>query len=165
MKARSPLQRQRRHIDRQFDDLRDDAYRAAGKGSGPALCRGCGAVYRRGRWRWEAAPEGAVERTCAACLRTKARDPAGTVRLSGEFFAAHRGEVLRLLRHEEEREKSRHPMQRIMSTVRTPRGVEISTTDIHIARRLGGALHDAYQGTLTLKQSPDEYRIRVDWKR
>ncbi len=116
-------------------------------------------MYRRGRWRWEAAPAG------AACLRTRGRDPAGTVRLSGTFFAVHRAEVLALLRNEEAREKGRHPMQRVMSTVRTDQGVEISTTDVHLARRLGDALHHAYQGTLTLKQSPNEYRIRVDWRR
>lgn len=165
MKTRSPVQRQRRHIDRQVDDPKDDAYRAKGKPAGVARCPECRAVYRRGRWRWEAAPRGTPERLCTACLRTRERDPAGTVRLAGAFFAAHRGEVLHLLRNEEEDEKSRHPLQRIMSIVETPQGAEVSTTDIHMARRLGNAVHGAYQGTLTMKQSPDEYRIRVDWKR
>ena len=43
--------------------------------------------------------------------------------------------------------------------------VEVTTTDIHIARRLGDALLDAFQGELHVSYSPGDYFVRVSWSR
>jgi len=52
-----------------------------------------------------------------------------------------------------------------MSLVEHADKVEISTTDIHIARRLGGALLDAFQGDLNVCYSPGQHFVRVSWRR
>ena len=41
----------------------------------------------------------------------------------------------------------------------------VTTTDVHLARRIGEALHHAYQGKLDIKYSQDEYVVRVTWER
>lgn len=165
MKRRDPRQRQRRHIDRSFDDVHHDPYLERGKPTRLALCPGCGAVFRRGRWQWGEASKNAKRHLCPACKRTRERQPAGSIRLSGTFFASHRDEVLRLVRNEEGREKRRHPLQRIIA-IREVRGAtEVTTTDLHVARRIGDSLRAAFQGTLVLRYSPDEYLVRVYWSR
>lgn len=61
--------------------------------------------------------------------------------------------------------RKRHPLQRIMSLVEHADKVEISTTDIPIARRLGDALLDAFQGNLNVCYSPGQHFVRVSWRR
>jgi NMD protein affecting ribosome stability and mRNA decay len=165
MKRRDPRQRQRRHIDRALQDPRKDPYAARGKPAGPALCPDCGAVFRRGRWQWGEASESARPALCVACRRVRERAPAGTVRLAGAFLEANRGEILRLVKNEEAREKRTHPMQRIMAQREARGALELETTDIHLARRIGEALRSAFQGRLELRYSPHEYRVRVNWSR
>jgi len=165
MKTRDPRQRQRRHIDRALDDMVDDPYQPKRKLAGPALCPGCGAVYRRGRWSWAAAPRNATRHACPACRRIAERNPAGYVRLAGAFLAQHRDEVLQLVRNEEAREKSTHPLQRIMTLRQAGKEVEITTTDVHMAHRLGEAVRSAFQGDLEVKYSHDEHLVRVRWTR
>jgi hypothetical protein len=46
-----------------------------------------------------------------------------------------------------------------------PDKIVITTTDVHLARRIGEAVHHAYQGDLDVKYSPDEYMVRVSWSR
>jgi hypothetical protein len=41
----------------------------------------------------------------------------------------------------------------------------ITTTDIHVPRRIGEALKNAYHGTLDYHFEPEEYRLRVRWTR
>lgn len=43
--------------------------------------------------------------------------------------------------------------------------IAVTTTDVHLARRIGEALHRAYQGQLDIKYSQDEYLVRVNWTR
>jgi NMD protein affecting ribosome stability and mRNA decay len=165
MKRRDPRQRQRRHIDRTFDDLRIDPYAERGKPRGPAVCPDCGAVFRRGRWQWGEPAGGARRQLCPACRRVREREPAGTVRLAGPFFAEHRDEIVALVHNEERREKRLHPLQRVMTMREARDALEVTTTDVHLARRIGEALASAYRGRLELRYSPDEYRVRVRWSR
>lgn len=165
MKRREPRQRQRRHIDRSFDTLKHDPYLARTKPRGPAACPDCGAVFHRGRWQWGEASERAQPHLCPACRRVREREPAGSVRISGPFFDGHRDELLALVRNEENREKRMHPLQRVMATREARGALEVTTTDVHLARRLGEALASAYRGNLEVRYSPDEYRVRVHWSR
>jgi hypothetical protein len=91
--------------------------------------------------------------------------PAGYVLLSGEFFAKHEQEILQLIRHREAQEKAEHPLQRIMAIEKTEHAIEVTTTDIHLARGIGEALHHAYQGELELHYNSDQNRLRVSWCR
>jgi hypothetical protein len=91
--------------------------------------------------------------------------PAGLVELQGEFLALHRDEVLRLARHHEAREKAEHPLERIMDVEDVEGGLRITTTDIHLARDIGEALHSAYKGELAYHYNKDENLLRVHWAR
>lgn len=153
-----------RHEQR-FEGLEKDPYKAGRKPPEPTRCPECGAVFHRGRWTWEAAPEGAHEELCPACRRVAERLPAGFVSLTGEFFRAHRDEVLARVRSCEEAEKGEHPLQRIMAVEPEGEGVLVTTTDIHLARRIGDALHDAWKGELDEHYSKEENLVRVSWSR
>jgi hypothetical protein len=154
-----------RYRDRIFDDLRHDPYQAKGKYKEPTLCKDCGAVLKRGRWQWGNPPEGALAARCPACQRIRDKLPAGYVTLAGEFLKHHRDELLHLVRNESERERSEHPLHRIMDIEETPERVLVTTTDIHSPRRIGHALEAAYRGDLELSYGEDEYSVRVHWER
>ncbi len=143
-----------------------DPYKTMAKPDEPTVCPKCGAVYRHGRWKWMERPEGAHGTLCQACHRTNDHYPAGIVTLAGPFVAAHKQEMVRLARNQEEAERPEHPLNRIM-------GIEdevsdrlvISTTDIHLPRRIGKAMTRAYHGNLTEHFDEAGYFIRVNWHR
>ncbi len=154
-----------RYRDRIFDDLRHDPYHAKGKYREPTVCPGCGAIFENGRWKWGEAPLGAHKATCPACARTRDELPAGFVTLSGDFFNAHRVDLLQLARNTAENERSEHPMNRIMTVTEASDEAVITTCDVHSARRIGEALKRAYDGDLDMSFAEDEYSVRVNWKR
>lgn len=142
-----------------------DSYMSRGKPHEPALCPQCGAVFHSGRWQWLPEPEAAHREMCPACHRIHDNFPAGYVKLEGEFLGQHRAELLNLVRHVEQREKAEHPLQRIMRITDEDGAVLVATTDIHLARGIGDAIHHAYQGHLESHYNPDENLLRVHWKR
>lgn len=148
-----------------LQELEHDAYKSKRKLRGPAACPDCSAVYRRGRWRWEAAPAGARRARCPACLRARDRLPGASVTLSGRFFMQHRDEILARVRSCEQAEKRTHPMQRIMAIAANRSGLRISTTDAHLARRIGDALRHAYKGELEYRYNKEDSQLRVAWSR
>jgi hypothetical protein len=147
---------------RVLDSARHDPY--APKGKYKAMCCStCGAVYQAGRWQWSAtsAPLG----TCPACRRIADRMPAGRLTLDGPYAMEHQAELLRLARHEADAERADHPMHRIMNVEMRPDAIDITTTDIHLPRRIGEALRRAHDGRLTMAYGEDAYEVRVDWRR
>ncbi|MFC5301349.1 BCAM0308 family protein [Azospira restricta] len=151
------------------DQLREerehDSYKMRQKPAEPAVCGDCGAVFHAGRWQWSERPADANEVVCPACARTHDRYPAGFVHLGGPFLAEHRDEVTALLRHREEREKAAHPLARIMAIEPENGGLLVTTTDLHLARDLGEALHHAYRGELEFHYNESEKLLRVHWQR
>lgn len=166
MKARAnqALQRQPRR-DRLIQDPVHDPYRAKRKLPEPTACPDCGAVFRQGSWRWTPSPLDAHRHLCPACQRVRDDYPAGHVTVKGEFLESHGDEILSLVRNLEKREKTAHPLHRIMDTRTEQHALVITTTDIHLARAIGEALHDAYQGELDHRYSEEERLIRVTWSR
>ena len=148
-----------------FREARHDSYKPRHKPLSPRVCPGCKALFQDGRWHWAEAPASAVHQTCPACQRIHDDFPAGYVTLKGEFLADHRDEVLHLVHNHEAREKGEHPLQRIMKTVDTEEGIVITTTDVHLARGIGDALHHAYHGTLDYHYNPEQTLLRVLWQR
>lgn len=147
-----------------FQEEVHDAYKARGKLPEPTVCPQCNAVFQGGHWRWEAAPANAHHEICPACHRMHDHFPAGFVAISGSFFAAHHDEIMHLVRNLEEREKAEHPLKRIMAVEKHDDGVLVTTTDIHLARGIGEALHHAYQGKLEYHYNPAENLLRVHWE-
>lgn len=150
------------------DELRPerihDPYQATRKYADGTRCPECRALFHDGRWTWsDAASEHEV--LCPACHRIRDELPAGFVILDGDFATAHRDEILNLVRHLEQRERREHPLQRIMAIEETDGGLRVTTTDIHLARDLGAALHAAYKGKLEYHYNDAEYLLRVHWTR
>ncbi|HZW24700.1 MAG TPA: BCAM0308 family protein [Gallionella sp.] len=142
-----------------------DSYKSKGKLAEPTVCPDCGAVFHGGRWQWLEKPQGAHSETCPACHRMRDRFPAGHVFIGGQFLGEHEAEIMQLVKHHEAREKAEHPMQRIMDIEKTEQGYQVTTTDIHLARGIGDALHHAYQGQLEFHYNPDQNLLRVNWHR
>ena len=145
---------------------RHDPYKASGKLAEPSMCTQCRAVFENGRWQWaKDAPKGARSHICPACHRINDKYPAGELTLSGAFVAKHAAEIIGLARNAEEAEKRDHPLQRIMGLEQTGERIVITTTDIHLPRRIGHALVDAYKGDLDTHYDEAGYFVRMTWKR
>jgi hypothetical protein len=144
---------------------RVDPYQVKGKYREPTVCSGCHAVFHAGRWTWGEPPAGVAEARCPACRRIRDKLPAGTLVLEGSFVEAHRDELVRLIRHEAERERNEHPQHRVMEIAASQQRVNVATTDIHLPQRLGEALRRAYDGELTVRYGQNEYSARAFWRR
>ena len=146
----------------QLDEIADP-YQVSQKPREPTVCDACGAVYLRGRWQWGSRPDDADKDRCPACRRIHDGAPAGIVTLHGPFAAARLDEIVSLARHQEEIEKRDHPLNRIIGIERAGDHLVITTTDVHLPRRLGMALKRALHGELRMDFDDDGYFVRVDW--
>lgn len=164
MKDRNVTKRMPRR-DRLIRERVHDPYKTRLKLPEPTVCPDCGAVYHAGRWQWSEAPEGANEELCQACHRLRDKFPAGELTLAGGFLTEHRDEIVGLARNTEKRENGEHPLHRIMDISENKDGIVVTTTDIHLPRRIGDALHDAFEGDLDFNYIEDSYYIRVSWTR
>jgi len=152
--------------DRRIQEHEPDTYGTKGKLPDPTACPSCGAMYRAGRWTWGSPPVDAHPTKCPACRRIEDRHPAGLVVVEGEFAQAHRGEIEARIRNVEEREKAERPLKRIIAIAeREGGGFEVTTTDVHLARGIGEALHDAFQGELEYRFAESDGLTRVHWRR
>lgn len=145
-----------------------DTYKRQHKPPEPSVCPDCGAIFHGGRWQWGLRRPDSTEIVCPACHRIKDDFPAGFVHVKGAFFALHREEILSLIRHHAEKARAEHPLARIMTikeNLTDTDGILITTTDIHLARDLGEALHHAYQGELEFHYNEAEKLLRVHWQR
>lgn len=149
---------------RRIHEEAHDAYGLRGKLREPTACSECGALYREGRWIWGSPPADAHRVVCPACRRIADDYPDGSILVSGAFAAGRREEILALARHQEEREKAEHPLNRILRTSDEDAGLRITTTRRRLARAIGRALERAYGGELTAT-SDEENLLRLHWKR
>jgi len=158
--------------DKLIVEKRHDVYQERNKWPSPTLCTECDALFVNGRWVWGEAPssgevdqEPASRVICPACRRIADRYPAGYVEIKGPFFKEHRQEILNLINNIAGQEKSEHPMERTMD-IKAKRGqVLVTTTGIHLARRIGEALSRAYKGDLSVQYADGEHSIQVRWQR
>jgi hypothetical protein len=130
----------------------------------PAMCPDCGAVYQHGSWRWMSPPFGASMLQCPACRRSRDKRAAGYVAIEGEFAHDQRMRIRKLVESLAARQRSRHPLQRIMEIEELPDGLLISTTDVNLAQAIGETLHRAYKGNLEFHYNDEEYSLRVRWQ-
>lgn len=147
-----------------FEELVHDSYKSKSKLQ-PSHCEECGAVYRRGRWRWGKPAQSSHATLCPACRRTRDRLPAGYVSLAGDYFRAHRDEVLARVRNCESAERSEHPLERIMAVQADGAGAVVTTTDAHLARRIGEALRKSFKGEIEFHYNRADNLLRVEWRR
>lgn len=151
--------------DRRLEEMEHDPYHAAAKLPEPTLCTDCGAVYSHGRWTRAEAPKEAHRTRCPACQRIHDRVPAAFLSLTGDFRKQHRDEVMHLIQNYEQRERTEHPLKRIMSIEDGDEALVVSFTDQHLARGTGEALYNAYQGELDNQYTRSDNLLRVTWHR
>ena len=142
-----------------------DPYHSRAKLKEPTVCPECNAVFHKGRWVWSAIPDNAHANLCPACHRIHDKVPAGFLTISGSFHLQHKDEINSLIHNIEEREKSEHPLKRIMGMEMQDGDLVYSFTDSHLARDIGDALHHAYQGELNYQYTDGDIMLRVSWKR
>ncbi len=132
-----------------------------------AACPDCGASYREGRWTWKTAPADAYPHVCPACERIAKDHPEGVIHVQGAFVASHGDELIGLIRHVEERERTEHPLKRVMAIEEEEGGLVVTLTDGSLASSLGRALHKAYGGDLDQPGTSAEQDalVRIRWSR
>lgn len=142
----------------------------AGTEYGTARCQGCSVVYHRKRWYLSGTlPEGVAEGvprvTCPACRKARNQSAEGSVMLAGDFFAAHKGEILNRIRHEEARARAKNPLERIIAIKEMDGRAEILTTNEKLAQRIGLGLKKAFKGSVKYLWSRGNKLLRVRWSR
>ncbi|OWW18632.1 BCAM0308 family protein [Noviherbaspirillum denitrificans] len=156
----SPSVQPGRHLEI-LDEPPHDAQRDAEKTASPAVCTECGAVYSEGHWQWTSAPSHAMQIRCPACRRTAEGRAAAYVTISGQFAQDYTGQVEQMVRDVEHREKSAHPLRRVMAIEPQDGGLDVATTDVRLAHVICDALMDAYDGKLNVDYDEGERVVRV----
>ena len=152
--------------DKLIKEQEHDPYMARLKLTEPTVCPKCKAVFSGGRWQWtDRVVSGANENLCPSCQRIRDKVPAGYLTLSGNFFEAHREEIMNLVRNKEESEKAQHPMKRLMEVEDREGGAVITFTDTHLPRGVGEAIQKAYEGKLDVHYTEESNIVRVTWMR
>lgn len=151
--------------DRLIKQKRDDVYQTRQKLAEPTVCSACGAVFMSGRWSWAKPPKEANSAVCPACRRIADNYPAGYLEIRGSFFNEHRDEILGLIQNVEEQEKTRHPLERIISITDGDEMTSVTTTGIHVARRIGEALARSYKGDFSFQYGEGRKSITIHWTR
>lgn len=155
-----------RRQDRYIKERVHDPYKTRLKLHEPSVCPQCGAVFHDGRWQWRRKPKGAEDALCQACHRINDDYPAGVLTLGGAFLRGHAAEIEHLVRHVEKLENGEHPLHRIMKITPGEGGeVVVTTTDIHLPRRIAEALYNAYEGEMDFHYDEEGYFVRASWSR
>jgi len=162
---RSADYRKPKRQDRMLHERVHDPYRYRQKLKEPTVCPECKAVVQNGHWSWAEVPAGANRQICPACLRIRDRVPAGYLTLRGEFLSLHEAEIMNLIRNHVERERTRHPLKRIMQSLKQDESLVVTFTDAHLARGVGEAIYKAYDGELDIHYTKDDVILRVNWSR
>ena len=154
-----------RRNDRLIKEKRKDTYLEKDSLPEPSICRKCNATFINGRWTWNKIDGKTNKTTCPACRRRADNYPAGFVELKGKFFNNHKEEIENLIRNTEKLEKGERPLERIMKMQSDKKLTLVTTTGIHIARRIGEALSRSYQGDFSFQYAEGDKIIRVFWER
>jgi hypothetical protein len=153
--------RSRRIAGRAQDDHILDPYQRQRKMPDGTVCPQCGAVWHRGRWQWSAVIEASHRDTCPACRRIADRMPAGRVTVKGPLAPERSEELVHLARHQEAAERTEHPLNRIINIERDGDDWVITTTDVHLPRRIGGAVSRSFHMRLDEHFDDNNYFVRV----
>ena len=147
--------------------VRQDEYESTGKFPDATVCIECGNVYKNGRWIHPDAQIGSAfgQTKCPACRRLEDHRPAGDITIKGPFTQQHHDEIMGRIRRIERKERARHPIEKIIGIVDEPYQTDITTSGIHLARRIGDALHHSFKGDLSYSYGRGEKSIQVHWER
>jgi hypothetical protein len=133
------------------------------KPRGAIVCADCDLVFHGGRWYVGEPPVGDDEPgVCPACRRVRDRMPAGTIRLHGIPSELH-DETLALIRNTADHERSEHPLERLMALESGRDPIVVTTTGIHAARAIAGALDRRFRGRVEIHYADGDSFVDVRW--
>lgn len=140
-----------------------DTYARGAKPAQGVVCSECGAVHEAGRWTWHAPPVAELRAgLCPACERIRDRYPAGTIRLP-LAMASDREEIVNAVRALERAEKAEHPLERVMDIEETGEDLVITTTGVHLARRIAARLGRRLHVKPRLRYPAEQNLVFVEW--
>jgi NMD protein affecting ribosome stability and mRNA decay len=151
--------------DRLIRDKRKDVYMKTNTTKTSMVCSNCGAIYSNGRWAWKELINDLRETICPACKRIYDNYPAGFVEIKGRFYSEHEREISNLIMNMEKLERKERPLERIMMFKPEKSKATLTTTGIHIAKRIGEILSKSYQGNFSFQYLDGDKSIRVLWER
>jgi hypothetical protein len=146
-----------------------DSYLPRQTPKGIIQCTGCGAFYFKRHWTLNP-PSGFSNPVhshpvyCPACMKIKDRYPSGELHILG-VETAERAEIVRILRNEEERARTKNPLERIMRIHMENGGWKVETTTEKLAQRLGRSLSKARGGKVAYKWGHNNKFLRVVWEK
>ncbi|MGE0598579.1 MAG: BCAM0308 family protein [Dehalococcoidia bacterium] len=164
----------RRRHDTIVPEAGHDPYAEIQQPPAGTVCEVCGLKFENGRWTWPGegrtfparrAESGAPTQVCPACRRTRDNYPAGFVSLSGAFVSGHLAEILEVVEQTSAAEIEDHPLNRVIELTSGADRVDFTTTDLHLARRVGEAVRDLFEGELAVDYLADGHQVRVGWVR
>jgi len=134
----------------------------------PSVCSACHAIYRDKHWALlppAEQPADAEAVICPACQKIAEGYAQGVVTLQGDYLWSHEEEIRNMLLNEEQKARSKNPLERIMRMISEDERMVIETTEQKLAEHLGRALHKAHQGNLIISRPKDHLTCRVTWER
>lgn len=159
-----PSNPDRGHRPRNIQPTHHDPYAARRKDRDAMVCDSCAVVGHGGRWRWGAPPLTDVRGgLCPACERIRDHYPAGTLRLPG-IPAEDLTEIRALIANTEAAERTEHPLERLMDVEEEDGGLVVTTTGVHLARRLANALERRLHRQLSFTYGEDGELVQITWK-
>lgn len=139
---------------------------------GTGVCKKCHAVFQNKRWFYDEAVYKELSKkketvliVCSGCKCVEERKVDGAVILRWENIKSHKDEIVNLIRHEEEKEKAKNPLSRIVRIDIRDGEISLETTTQFLATRIGHAVDKAFCGKLEIQKLPREAFVRVNWMR
>jgi len=129
------------------------------------ICTTCDAVYNGKKW--NGSPELSAKNLanldptlCTVCKRVRDRVALGTVHLEGDVIASRHEEIIRMIRHEEEIERSHNYCSRIMDIKRNGRKMTIQTVNSSLAIHIAKQLKKTFRGRMDIYKDTPGHRPR-----
>ena len=149
--------------------LERDTYLPLLSPKGIIQCSGCGAFYYRRHWTLNPSsgfsyPVHAHPIYCTACRKVRDRFPGAELHLLG-VEAGERGEIVRIMRNEEERARQKNPLERIIQLQAKDGDWRVETTTEKLAQRLGRSIKKARGGKIEYKWGHNNKFVRVIWEK
>jgi len=150
----------------------NDPYRETAHHQDDTVCSRCDAVVHHQRWTLDPERKAlalstglAQEVVCPACRRIADQVPEGIVMLRGNFWPAHRDEIIQRIRNEEADSIADNPLERIAEIREEEGTLQVFTTNEKLAQRIGRSLEKAYKGETQYHWGDGRKLVRVYWER
>lgn len=129
------------------------------------ICSECNAYFDGKKWtatcRLPRSESAELEETlCTACKRIRDKIVLGTVHLDGDVIASRPDEIMRMIRREEEIERSRNHCSRIFDIDRNGRKMTIRTVNSLLAIHIAKQFKKAFKGRMEIFKDTPGHRPR-----